>query len=65
MLLYALEWLILKYLFQVILNTKAGEDNEVPQITINDICEQTSIKKEDVISTLQSMNLINYYKVGD
>ncbi len=52
-------------MFQVILNTKAGEDNEVPQITINDICEQTSIKKEDVISTLQSMNLINYYKVGD
>lgn len=49
-------------ILQVILNTKAGEDNEVPQITINDICEQTSIKKEDVISTLQSMNLINYYK---
>merc|ERR1719268_391527 len=26
------------------------------------LCEQTSIKKEDVISTLQSMNLISYYK---
>ena len=35
---------------------------EPPAITINDICEQTSIKKEDVISTLQKLNLINYYK---
>jgi len=49
-------------ILQVILNTKPTEDNDVPQITINEICEQTSIKKEDVISTLQSMNLINYYK---
>ena len=31
-------------------------------MSINEICEQTSIKKEDCISTLQSMNLINYYK---
>ena len=35
---------------------------ERPSITINDISEQTAIKKEDVISTLQYMNLINYYK---
>eukprot|EP00088_Acartia_fossae_P057326 TRINITY_DN6688_c0_g1_i1.p1 TRINITY_DN6688_c0_g1~~TRINITY_DN6688_c0_g1_i1.p1 ORF type:complete len:534 (+),score=99.93 TRINITY_DN6688_c0_g1_i1:67-1668(+) len=49
-------------ILQVILQTKAKEEDEVPQITINDICEMTSIKKEDVISTLQSMNLINYYK---
>ena len=33
-----------------------------PQITINELCEFTSIKKEDVISTLQNLNLINYYK---
>ena len=38
---------------QVILATKPSEEGEVPQITINEICEQTSIKKEDVISTLQ------------
>ncbi|CAB4067688.1 TIP60 [Lepeophtheirus salmonis] len=31
-------------------------------ITITEICEQTSIKKEDCISTLQQLNLINYYK---
>lgn len=37
-------------------------DDQPPSITINDICEQTSIKKEDVISTLQKLNLINYYK---
>lgn len=33
-----------------------------PQITINELCEATSIKKEDVISTLQNLNMINYYK---
>jgi len=49
-------------ILQVILATKSSEEGEPPQITINEICEQTSIKKEDVISTLQSMSLINYYK---
>ena len=33
-----------------------------PQITINELCEATSIKKDDVVSTLQNLNLINYYK---
>ena len=28
----------------------------------SEISEMTSIKKEDVISTLQYLNLINYYK---
>jgi histone acetyltransferase HTATIP len=45
-----------------LLNIKPVGDNEKPQITINEICELTSIKKEDVISTLQNLNLINYYK---
>lgn len=35
---------------------------EPPRFTINEISEITSIKKEDVISTLQYLNLINYYK---
>lgn len=39
-----------------------SEGNDRPVITINDISEMTSIKKEDVISTLQHLNLINYYK---
>lgn len=30
----------------------------------SEISEITSIKKEDVISTLQYLNLINYYKVA-
>lgn len=30
--------------------------------SFSEICELTSIKKEDVISTLQNLNLINYYK---
>merc|ERR1719192_2443292 len=49
-------------ILQVLLGVKRGDDCDAPQITINEICEQTSIKKDDVISTLQSMNLINYYK---
>uniref|UniRef100_A0A8D3E3X1 histone acetyltransferase n=1 Tax=Scophthalmus maximus TaxID=52904 RepID=A0A8D3E3X1_SCOMX len=38
------------------------DNGERPQITINEISEITSVKKEDVISTLQYLNLINYYK---
>lgn len=33
--------------------------------TRSEISEITSVKKEDVISTLQYLNLINYYKVRD
>jgi histone acetyltransferase HTATIP len=42
-----------------------GGDNNAGQrsvITINEISELTAVKKEDVISTLQYLNLINYYK---
>ena len=28
----------------------------------SEICEQTSIRKEDVVSTLQYLNLVHYYK---
>ena len=43
--------------YEVILATKSSEEGEAPQITINEVCEQTSIKKEDVISTLQVLTL--------
>merc|ERR1719429_375046 len=46
-------------------NKNADPDNadgDPPSVTINEICEQTSIKKDDVVSTLQKLNLINYYK---
>ncbi|CAI6350004.1 unnamed protein product [Macrosiphum euphorbiae] len=49
-------------ILDILLTVKPMPDNEKPQITINEICEMTSIKKEDVVSTLQILNLINYYK---
>ncbi|KAJ8687812.1 hypothetical protein QAD02_023606 [Eretmocerus hayati] len=49
-------------ILDILLTVKPTIENEKPQITINEICELTSIKKEDVISTLQNLNLINYYK---
>ncbi|XP_073946245.1 histone acetyltransferase Tip60 isoform X5 [Choristoneura fumiferana] len=49
-------------ILDILMHSKPVGDNEKPIITINEICEMTSIKKEDVISTLQNLNLINYYK---
>ncbi|XP_018796952.1 PREDICTED: histone acetyltransferase Tip60 isoform X1 [Bactrocera latifrons] len=49
-------------ILEIFISQKPNSDGEKPTITINDICECTSIKKEDVISTLQNLNLINYYK---
>lgn len=37
-------------------------NTSIVYIPRSDISEMTSIKKEDVISTLQHLNLINYYK---
>uniref|UniRef100_A0A8C2GWL7 Histone acetyltransferase KAT5 n=1 Tax=Cyprinus carpio TaxID=7962 RepID=A0A8C2GWL7_CYPCA len=48
-------------ILEILMNLKS-ENGERPQITINEISEITSVKKEDVISTLQYLNLINYYK---
>ena len=31
-------------------------------LLFSDICEATSIRKDDVVSTLQHLNLIHYYK---
>ena len=38
------------------------DETSPPQITINEIVEQTAIKKEDVISTMQTLTMINYYR---
>ncbi|KFD54910.1 hypothetical protein M513_04092 [Trichuris suis] len=38
------------------------ESEEPPQISVMDICNKTSIKKEDVLATLQLLNVIQYYK---
>ncbi|XP_064484834.1 histone acetyltransferase KAT5-like [Ornithodoros turicata] len=49
-------------ILEIMINMAPTEPGEKPQITIHEISELTSIKKEDVISTLQYLNLINYYK---
>ncbi|XP_041468305.1 histone acetyltransferase KAT5-like isoform X1 [Lytechinus variegatus] len=49
-------------ILECILKLPKPPDGERPQITISDICESTSIRKEDVIYTLCNLNLINYYK---
>lgn len=50
-------------ILEILINMKSNENcDDRPSITINEICEMTSIKKEDVISTLTYLNLINYYK---
>ncbi|KAK3093697.1 hypothetical protein FSP39_019007 [Pinctada imbricata] len=49
-------------ILEILNNLEPSEGSEQPLITINEISELTSIKKEDVISTLQHLNLINYYK---
>ncbi|XP_003737585.1 histone acetyltransferase KAT5 [Galendromus occidentalis] len=50
-------------ILEILINMKSNENcDEKPSTTINEICELTSIKKEDVISTLTYLNLINYYK---
>lgn len=49
-------------LLEILIKAPTDENGEKPQITISEISEQTSIKKEDIISTIQYLNLINYYK---
>lgn len=49
-------------IIELIINLKTPDGCQRPQISINEISELTSIKKEDVISTLQVLNMINYYK---
>jgi len=49
-------------ILNIIIHLKSEKPDERSQITITEICEKTCIKKEDVISTLQHLNLINYYK---
>lgn len=48
-------------ILEILLQLKS-EDGNTPTITITEICEMTSIRKEDVISTLQHLNLLQYYK---
>ncbi|KAH8377659.1 hypothetical protein KR093_006539 [Drosophila rubida] len=47
---------------EVLINQLPGPSGDRPCTTINDICEQTAIQKDDVIYTLKSLNLVNYIK---
>nr|XP_054919899.1 histone acetyltransferase KAT5-like isoform X2 [Dermacentor andersoni] len=49
-------------ILEILINMVAAENEERPRISIQEICKLTSIKKDDVISTLQHLNLITYYK---
>lgn len=46
----------------VSLRQKNEGEQERPQISIQELSEITSIKKEDIVSTLQHLNIITYYK---
>ncbi|XP_070384511.1 histone acetyltransferase KAT5-like [Dermacentor albipictus] len=49
-------------ILEILINMVAADNEERPRISIQEICKLTSIKKDDVISTLQHLNLITYYK---
>ncbi|KAI1295678.1 Histone acetyltransferase KAT5 [Halotydeus destructor] len=49
-------------ILEILLNLKPQDGQERPITTINEVSELTAVKKEDVISTLQYLNLIQYYK---
>ncbi|CAF0722421.1 unnamed protein product [Brachionus calyciflorus] len=50
-------------ILDVLINLKQKEtDQEKPQVSIQELSEITSIKKEDIVSTLQHLNIITYYK---
>ena len=46
-----------KVMYMQLLRTQSN------QITINEISELTSMKTDDILFTLQHLNLIKYYKV--
>ncbi|CAI8051957.1 Histone acetyltransferase KAT5 [Geodia barretti] len=49
-------------ILELIVNFDRTQDDSPPTVTINEICEQTSIRKEDAVSTLQYLNLVQYYR---
>lgn len=43
-------------------STNIGAYDIILHYNYSEICELTSIRKEDVVSTLQTMNLVQYYR---
>lgn len=50
------------FIYKMNNHSKFNQFFAIFSLIFSEICELTSIKKEDVISTLQNLNLINYYK---
>ncbi|KAL7742006.1 hypothetical protein ACLKA6_018261 [Drosophila palustris] len=49
-------------ILEILINPNPTPNGERPTTTINDISELTSISTDDVIYTLKSLNLVNYFK---
>lgn len=49
-------------IMEIIMNRFENSDEMTPYITINEICDATSIRREDVVATLHHLNLLSYYK---
>ncbi|CAF0842834.1 unnamed protein product [Didymodactylos carnosus] len=47
-------------IMETLLNVQTKEGEEYPALSINEISELTSIKKDDVMATLQNMGIIRY-----
>ena len=43
-------------------NKEETDEDSKKSLSINEICETTAIKKDDVVQTLMNMGMINYYK---
>ncbi|CAG0885242.1 unnamed protein product [Darwinula stevensoni] len=49
-------------ILEILTDLKPPDGSDRPQISINELSETTSMKKDDVISTLQYLNLLHYHK---
>lgn len=49
-------------LLEILVTLQPNESNTSPMVTILELSEQTSIKKEDVQQTLNNLNILQYYK---
>ncbi|TGZ66205.1 hypothetical protein CRM22_005466 [Opisthorchis felineus] len=49
-------------ILELLLNCKSTEPGQEPALSINDIVERTSIKRDDVIATLSNLNVLFYVK---
>ncbi|KAM3724474.1 Histone acetyltransferase Tip60 [Dirofilaria immitis] len=51
-----------KIIEKLVQHRERCDDGDQLYLSVNDLSEETSIRKEDIISTLQQLNLYKYYK---